>query len=62
MTKRIQIIDQGRVFCPVRMRDVDIDQCVGCKRLDGIDVDSRHPHVVCQIEQDDIERAGQALA
>jgi len=41
-------IDQGKVWCPVRGRDVDFDLCAGCHSLDEIELDGERPHVRCE--------------
>ncbi len=53
--KQMQFVTEGRVLCPVRHRDVDIELCLGCARLDDIDLDSRHPHVVCRLELTELD-------
>ena len=49
MAKELHLVDEGFVFCPVRHKDVDIDRCFGCARLERMDLDSRHPYVVCEV-------------
>jgi hypothetical protein len=49
MTKQTHLISDGRVFCPNDARDVDIERCLGCPLLADIDLDSRHPKVVCRL-------------
>ncbi len=49
MTKLTHLIDDGLVFCPDRGRDVDIERCLMCPLLADIDLDSRHPKVVCRL-------------
>lgn len=44
------IIDNGRVFCPIRTRDTDIDYCVACPRLRDIDPAANPPYVRCRLE------------
>lgn len=53
--KRLQFVVEGRVHCPVRHLDVDIEECLGCRRLDDIDLDSRHPHVVCRLDGSELD-------
>ncbi len=48
--RQVQFVDEGLVRCPVLHRDVDIERCLGCRRLEHIDLDSRHPHVVCRLD------------
>ena len=49
MSKQLHLVDQGFVYCPLRRKDVDIDECFGCERLDRVDLDSRHPSIVCDV-------------
>lgn len=51
MTKQAHRIAEGRVFCPNAGRDVDFERCLGCPLLKDIDVDSRHPKVICQLPE-----------
>jgi hypothetical protein len=30
------IVDCGRVWCPVRGRDIDVDRCVGCESFQDL--------------------------
>lgn len=49
MAKEKHLIDEsGRVFCEVRRKDVDIEVCLACRRLESFDLDSRRPHLVCR--------------
>ena len=41
-------IDNGKVWCPVRGRDVELDLCSGCRSLDAIEVDGEAPYVRCE--------------
>lgn len=41
-------IDNGKVWCPVRGRDVEIDLCAGCRSLEGIEFDGKRPTVRCE--------------
>ena len=34
--RRNRCVEHGRVFCPVRQTDVDVDTCYGCPRLEGL--------------------------
>ena len=45
-----RFIDQGRVFCPTRQRDVEFDLCAGCAALTEIQPDLEHPYVRCRPE------------
>ena len=49
MTKQTHFISEGQVFCTNEGRDVDIERCLGCPLLEDIDLDSRHPKVVCRL-------------
>jgi len=44
-------IEQGRVYCPVRARDVDFDICARCRWARGIDLKSNPPVVRCYPER-----------
>lgn len=48
MTKQAHFIADGRVLCPQAGRDVDFERCLGCPLLVDLDVDSRHPRVICR--------------
>ena len=48
MTKQAHLIADGRVLCPQAGRDVDFERCLGCPLLVDLDVDSRHPTVICR--------------
>jgi hypothetical protein len=41
-------IDRGRVYCPVREHDVDLDVCAGCRWATHIDLKARLPVVRCR--------------
>lgn len=49
MTKQTQLISDGRVYCANDGRDVDVERCLMCPLLADIDLDSRHPKVVCRL-------------
>lgn len=49
MTKQTHLIGDGQVFCPNESRDVDIERCLVCPLLEDVDLDSRHPKVVCRL-------------
>ncbi|HEY6203738.1 MAG TPA: hypothetical protein VI056_11940 [Candidatus Limnocylindria bacterium] len=49
MTKQVHLIGDGRVFCRRDGRYVDFERCLVCPLLRDIDLDSRHPKVVCQL-------------
>lgn len=44
-------IDGGRVCCPVRVRDVDVELCAGCRWATSVDLDGERPVVRCQPER-----------
>lgn len=48
--KRNQVVELGRVRCPVRGEDVDIEGCMRCHRLTDMDLGSERPHIVCEYE------------
>lgn len=49
MSKERHVIDEtSRVFCAVRGKDVDVELCLGCRRLEDFDLDSRHPYIACR--------------
>jgi hypothetical protein len=43
-----RIIDAGRVHCPVRDRDVDIEACATCGNASAIELDAKPPVVRCR--------------
>ena len=43
-------IDNGRVYCPVRERDVEVDLCASCRWTASIDLSARAPLVRCRPE------------
>ena len=43
-------IDQGKVYCPVRKRDVEFDLCAGCRWTTSIDLAAKSPVVRCRPE------------
>jgi hypothetical protein len=49
MPKELHLVDEGFVYCPRRRKDVDVEQCFACSRLDRMDLDARHPYVVCDV-------------
>lgn len=49
VTKQTHFISEGQVFCPNDARDVDIERCLTCPLLADIDLDSRHPKVICRL-------------
>ena len=50
MTERTLLIDGDRVRCPLRKRDVDIEECFSCDQLIDVRIDARHPAIVCRID------------
>ena len=42
------LIDDGRVFCPLRERDVEFDLCAGCQWASSIDLKAKTPVVRCR--------------
>lgn len=54
MGKEKHLIDEdARVHCPIRRMRVDIETCLGCRRLEDFDLDSRRPYLVCRGPEDD---------
>jgi hypothetical protein len=49
VTTQTHLISDGQVFCPNDARDVDIERCLTCPFLADIDLDSRHPKVICRL-------------
>jgi hypothetical protein len=41
-------IDEGRVYCPTRKRDVEFDLCAGCSWTKSIDLSANPPVVRCK--------------
>lgn len=49
MSKLKHLIDEtARVYCQMRGRDVDLEVCLGCRRLEDFDLDTRRPYLVCR--------------
>jgi hypothetical protein len=42
------IIDRGRVNCPLRRGDVDLEKCATCRWLVSLDPDASPPHLECR--------------
>lgn len=40
---------EGAVYCPLLGRNVDVMTCYACAKATVIDLDSRHPKVVCAL-------------
>ena len=47
MAQRIQVIDDDRVFCRRRQRDVDLEMCLACRDLEEVRSDGNVDVVVC---------------
>jgi hypothetical protein len=43
-------IDDGRVYCALRKRDVEFDVCAGCRWRTALDLDAKQPFVRCEPE------------
>ena len=43
-------IQDGRVFCPTRQRDVEFDFCAGCAALTEMQPDLEYPYIRCRPE------------
>lgn len=41
-------IDEGKVHCPVRGADIEVDLCLGCERLVELDEHASPPFVRCE--------------
>lgn len=41
-------VDRGKVWCPVRGRDVEVDLCAGCQSLEAMELDAERPCVRCE--------------
>jgi len=37
------------VFCAVKGKAIDVLSCYGCERMITIDLDTRHPKIVCVV-------------
>ena len=53
-----RVIDAGRVCCPLRRRDVEVDLCAGCGWAEAIETQARAPYVRCTAEPVRILPAG----
>lgn len=42
------IVDNGRVGCPIRGADVDVEECLTCPRLTGVGEDGALTYVTCR--------------
>ena len=42
------LIDEGKVYCPLRSRDVEFDLCAGCRWTTSIDLTAKAPVVRCR--------------
>jgi len=45
-----RFIQDGRVFCSTRGRDVEFDLCAGCSALTEIQAEIEQPYVRCRPE------------
>lgn len=43
-----QLIDAGRVFCPLRSRDVDLEACMQCGFARRVQTEGKPPFVSCR--------------
>lgn len=50
MSERKQLVDEGRVWCAVRSKEIDVETCFRCYRLRSADLDSAHPTVTCDVD------------
>ena len=58
-TEKHLIDGDALVYCPIRGMAVDVETCLGCRRLEEYDLDTRRPYLVCRVEDDQPEqRAG----
>ena len=44
------------VHCVMRGKEVDIEVCLGCARLENYDFDSRQPYLICEGPEDHVLR------
>lgn len=42
-------VDDGMVFCAIKEKAIDVLSCYGCERMITLDLDTRHPKVVCVV-------------
>ena len=50
MARQAHLIDKSaHVFCPLRGKDVDIEQCLACSHLENFDLNSRRPYLACRV-------------
>jgi hypothetical protein len=52
--ERVLFVGDGRVGCPVRKRDVEADDCLGCDRLRTARLEADPPVVVCAAERREV--------
>ncbi|NJD27305.1 MAG: hypothetical protein FIA92_03305 [Chloroflexi bacterium] len=52
------IVDHGRVWCPVRQRDVDIDRCVVCGAFEDLTRESDFEILYCRPASNWVEFEG----
>ena len=43
-----RMVDAGRVYCPVRSRDVDVEACFACGWASTIELDAKPAIVRCR--------------
>jgi hypothetical protein len=43
-----QLIDAGRVFCPLRSCDVDVEACMQCGFARRVEAEAKQPFVLCR--------------
>lgn len=41
-------VEAGRVCCPLRSRDADVDLCLGCNFAGEVELATKNPFVACQ--------------
>ena len=49
-------VSDGKVYCALQHRLVDVMACYGCVRVVEIDLDTRRPKVVCSVKTQDDAR------
>jgi hypothetical protein len=53
MTISHPVDEEGRVYCAIQRRVVDVIACYGCTKVVKIDLDSRRPKVTCAVNPSD---------
>jgi hypothetical protein len=46
------IDEEALVYCAIRGKLVDVERCLGCRRLVEYDLDARRPYLVCRGPED----------